>query len=134
MVYNSKVQEYCLSPKNCRSMDKNDPNIGFGKVGSAACGDFMYIFLRIENNIITDASFKTFGCGSAIAASSLGTELTQGKSLDRVEKDVTNDKIFSELKLPPIKRHCSILVEEGIKDAIRDYNSPTKKAMRANNM
>ena len=130
MAYNKMVLQYCLEPKNCRSMDKNDSNVGFGQVGSAACGDIVQLFLKIHDGKIVDASFKAFGCGSAIAASAFGTELLNGKNVDTAQSEVTNEVLFNTLKLPPIKRHCSILVEECIAEAIRDYNSTAKTNAR----
>lgn len=125
------VMKYCLDPKNCRSMDKNDPYVGVGQVGSLQCGDIVEVFLRIENDQILDASFRVFGCGSAIAASAFGVELLSGKNVHEAKTEVTNDKLFYTLGLPPIKRHCSVLVEECIEAAILDYNSESKTRMRS---
>ncbi|KAK9487310.1 NifU-like N terminal domain-containing protein, partial [Lipomyces starkeyi] len=110
-------------PRNVGSMDKNDANVGTGLVGAPACGDVMKLQIRVDDNgIISDVKFKTFGCGSAIASSSYLTELVRGMSLDEAGK-VKNTTIAKELSLPPVKLHCSMLAEDAIKSAIKDYKS-----------
>lgn len=131
MSYNDLVMKYCLEPKNCRSMDIKDPYVGFGQVGSAACGDIVQVFLYIKDDVIEDASFKAFGCGSAIAASAFGVELLSGKQTQQAQQEVTNEYLFKTLGLPPIKRHCSVLVEECITAALEDYNSDKKRSARS---
>lgn len=131
MPYTDITMKYCLDPKNCRSMDSQDPYVGVGQVGSLICGDVIKVFLRIENDQILDASFQVFGCGSAIAASAFGVELLSGKNVHEAQAEVTNDILFHTLGLPPIKRHCSVLFEEGLEAAILDYNSEAKMHMRS---
>ncbi|KAK9368023.1 NifU-like N terminal domain-containing protein [Lipomyces kononenkoae] len=112
-----------IAPRNVGSMDKNDVNVGTGLVGAPACGDVMKLQIRVDDNgIISDVKFKTFGCGSAIASSSYLTELVRGMSLDEAGK-VKNTTIAKELSLPPVKLHCSMLAEDAIKSAIKDYKS-----------
>ena len=121
MSYSEQVLDHYDNPRNVGSFDKADPNIGTGLVGAPACGDVMKLQIRVdENGIITDAKFKTYGCGSAIASSSLVTEWVKGKSLDEAGK-IKNTKIAEELALPPVKIHCSILAEDAIKAAIKDF-------------
>ncbi|RME27329.1 MAG: Fe-S cluster assembly scaffold IscU, partial [Deltaproteobacteria bacterium] len=109
------------NPQNVGSLDKSDPNVGTGLVGAPACGDVMKLQLRInEDGIIEDAKFKTFGCGSAIASSSLVTTMVKGRSIEEAEK-IRNSEIAAELALPPVKIHCSVLAEDAIKAAIADY-------------
>ncbi len=121
MSYSSKVIEHYENPRNVGSLDKNDPNVGTGLVGAPACGDVMKLQLKIDDNgVIQDAKFKTFGCGSAIASSSLVTEWVKGMNIDQAEK-IQNSAIAEELNLPPVKIHCSVLAEDAIKAAIADY-------------
>jgi nitrogen fixation NifU-like protein len=120
MAYSEKVLDHYENPRNVGKMDPNDPNVGSGTVGAPACGDVMRLQIKIEDGIITDAKFKTYGCGSAIASSSLVTEWVKGKSLDEAGT-ITNSSIAEELALPPVKIHCSILAEDAIKAAIEDY-------------
>ena len=121
MAYSDKVLDHYENPRNVGSLDKEDPNVGTGMVGAPACGDVMKLQIQVDDNgIITDAKFKTYGCGSAIASSSLLTEWVRGQSLDEVEK-IKNSDIANELALPPVKIHCSVLAEDAIKSAIADY-------------
>ena len=121
MAYSDKVVDHYENPRNVGSLDKEDPNVGTGMVGAPACGDVMKLQIQVDDNgIITDAKFKTYGCGSAIASSSLLTEWVQGQSLDEVEK-IKNSDIANELALPPVKIHCSVLAEDAIKSAIAEY-------------
>jgi len=121
MAYSDKVVDHYENPRNVGTLDKNDPNVGTGLVGAPACGDVMRLQLRIgADGVIEDAKFKTFGCGSAIASSSLVTEWVKGKSVDEAAK-ITNSAIAEELSLPPVKIHCSVLAEDAIKAAIADY-------------
>lgn len=120
MAYSNKVIDHYENPRNVGSMDKNDPNVGTGMVGAPACGDVMKLQIKVEEGIITDAKFKTYGCGSAIASSSLVTEWVKGRTIDEASK-IKNSEIAEELALPPVKIHCSILAEDAIKAAIQDY-------------
>jgi nitrogen fixation NifU-like protein len=120
MAYSSAVIDHYENPRNVGSMDKNDPAVGTGMVGAPACGDVMKLQIKVEDGIITDARFKTYGCGSAIASSSLVTEWVKGKTLDQAQT-IKNTEIATELALPPVKIHCSILAEDAIKAAIEDY-------------
>ena len=121
MAYSDKVVDHYENPRNVGSLDKEDPNVGTGMVGAPACGDVMKLQIQVDDNgIITDAKFKTYGCGSAIASSSLLTEWVQGQSLDEVEK-IKNSDIAEQHALPPVKIHCSVLAEDAIKSAIADY-------------
>ena len=121
MAYSEKVIEHYENPRNVGSFDKGDESIGTGMVGAPACGDVMKLQIRVnDSGIIEDARFKTYGCGSAIASSSLVTEWVKGKSLDQAAK-IKNTQIAEELALPPVKIHCSILAEDAIKAAITDY-------------
>ena len=123
MAYSSKVVDHFENPRNVGSLDKNDPNVGTGLVGAPACGDVMKLQLRISDaGIIEDAKFKTFGCGSAIASSSLVTEWVKGRTLDEAMQ-IRNTQIAEELALPPVKIHCSILAEDAIKAAVQDYKA-----------
>ena len=122
MAYSEKVIEHYENPRNVGKMDANDPSVGSGTVGAPACGDVMRLQIRVEDGVITDAKFKTYGCGSAIASSSLVTEWVKGKSLDEAGT-ITNSSIAEELALPPVKIHCSILAEDAIKAAIQDYRN-----------
>src|SRR3954470_14131563 len=121
MAYGDKVLQHYENPKNVGTLDKNDPNVGTGLVGAPACGDVMRLQVKIsDDGKIEDAKFKTFGCGSAIASSSLVTEWVKGKSVDEAVK-ITNREIAKELALPPVKIHCSVLAEDAIKAAIADW-------------
>jgi len=122
MAYSQQVIDHYENPKNVGSFDKTDPDIGTGMVGAPACGDVMRLQIKVDNvtGIITDAKFKTYGCGSAIASSSLITEWVKGKTLDQAGS-IKNSEIAEELALPPVKIHCSILAEDAIKAAIHDY-------------
>ena len=120
MSYSEKILDHYNNPRNVGSMDKNDPNVGTGLVGSPACGDVMRLSIKVENGVIIDCKFKTFGCASAIASSSLVTEWIIGKSINDAEK-IKNIDIANELSLPPIKRHCSVLAEDAIESAVEDY-------------
>jgi len=123
MAYSEKVIDHYENPRNVGSFDKSDPSIATGMVGAPACGDVMKLQLKIdEKGIIEDAKFKTYGCGSAIASSSLVTEWVKGKSIDEAA-EIKNTDISEELALPPVKIHCSILAEDAIKAAIEDYRS-----------
>ena len=127
MAYSAKVIDHFDNPRNMGSLDKNDSTVGTGMVGAPACGDVMKLQLRInEKGIIEEAKFKTFGCGSAIASSSLITEWVRGKTIEDAET-ITNSEIAKELKLPPVKIHCSVLAEDAIKAAINDYKSKHDK-------
>ena len=120
MAYSSAVIDHYENPRNVGSLDKNDPTVGTGMVGAPACGDVMKLQIQVEDGVITDARFKTYGCGSAIASSSLVTEWVKGKTLDEAAT-IKNTTIAQELALPPVKIHCSILAEDAIKAAIEDY-------------
>lgn len=123
MSYSEKVIDYVENPRNVGTLDKNDPNVGTGLVGAPACGDLMRLQVKInDKGIIEDAKFKTFGCGSAIAASSLATEWLKGKTVEEAEQ-IKNTEIANELLLPPIKAHCSLLAEDSIKAAIADWRN-----------
>ena len=123
MAYSNKVIDHYENPKNVGALDKKDKNVGTGLVGAPACGDVMKLQIRVDDNgVIDQAKFKTFGCGSAIASSSLVTEWIKGKTLDEAES-VKNTEIAQELELPPVKIHCSILAEDAIKAAIKDYRN-----------
>src|SRR5438128_2990776 len=121
MAYSDKVIEHAENPRNVGTLDKEDPNVGTGLVGAPACGDVMRLQIKVgEDGVIEDAKFKTFGCGSAIASSSLATEWIKGKTVDEAET-IKNVDIVAELNLPPVKIHCSVLAEDAIKAAIEDY-------------
>lgn len=120
MAYSEKVVDHYENPRNVGSFDKNDDSVGTGMVGAPACGDVMKLQIKVQNGIITDARFKTYGCGSAIASSSLVTEWVKGKTLDEAAT-IKNSEIAQELALPPVKIHCSILAEDAIKAAVDDY-------------
>lgn len=127
MAYSDKVIDHYENPRNVGSFDKNDPNVGSGMVGAPACGDVMRLQIKVnDEGIIEDAKFKTYGCGSAIASSSLVTEWIKGKSLDEASA-IKNVDIAQELALPPVKIHCSILAEDAIKAAIEDYKKKKNK-------
>ena len=120
MAYSDKVLDHYENPRNVGTFDKNEINVGTGLVGAPACGDVMRLQIKVEEGVITDAKFKTYGCGSAIASSSLVTEWVKGKTIAEAGT-ITNSKIAEELALPPVKIHCSILAEDAIKAAIKDY-------------
>lgn len=121
MAYSDKVIDHYENPRNVGSLDKDDPSVGTGMVGAPACGDVMKLQIKVdENGIIRDARFKTYGCGSAIASSSLVTELVKGMHIDDAAK-IKNSQIAEELALPPVKIHCSILAEDAVKAAIHNY-------------
>jgi nitrogen fixation NifU-like protein len=120
MAYSEKVLDHYSNPKNVGTLDKSKPNVGTGLVGAPECGDVMRLQIEVNNGVITDAKFKTFGCGSAIAASSLATEWLKGKTLDEAVT-IDNMDLVEELNLPPVKIHCSVLAEDAIKSAINDY-------------
>ncbi|MCE2927193.1 MAG: Fe-S cluster assembly scaffold IscU [Rickettsiales bacterium] len=123
MAYSEKVIDHYENPRNVGSMDKNDDSVGTGLVGAPACGDVMKLQIKVSpNGIIEDAKFKTFGCGSAIASSSLITEWVKGKSIDEAQ-EIKNTQIAEHLALPPVKIHCSVLAEDAIKAAIADYKA-----------
>ena len=123
MAYSDKVLDHYENPRNVGSMDKNDPSVGTGMVGAPACGDVMKLQIKVnEQGIIEDAKFKTYGCGSAIASSSLVTELIKGKSLDQA-MEIKNSDIAEELALPPVKIHCSVLAEDAIRAAVAGVGS-----------
>ena len=127
MAYSEKVLDHYENPRNVGTMDKDSPDVGTGMVGAPACGDVMKLQIKVHEGIITDAKFKTYGCGSAIASSSLVTELLKGKTLDEAQ-DIKNSHIAEELALPPVKIHCSVLAEDAIKAAIKDYRSKNDNA------
>ena len=127
MAYSDKVLDHYSNPRNVGTLDKNDDSVGTGLVGAPACGDVMRLQLKIsDDGIIEDAKFKTFGCGSAIASSSLVTEWVKGKSIDEANA-LQNSQIAEELALPPVKIHCSVLAEDAIKAAIADYRAKATK-------
>ncbi len=125
MAYSDKVLDHYSNPRNVGSLDKGSKDVGTGVVGAPECGDVMKLQIQVEGDRIVDAKFKTFGCGSAIASSSLATEWIKGKTLDEAEK-IKNTEIVEELSLPPVKIHCSVLAEDAIKAAISDFKN--KKA------
>jgi nitrogen fixation NifU-like protein len=120
MAYSEKVIDHYQNPKNVGTLDKSKSNVGTGLVGAPECGDVMRLQIEVNDNVITDAKFKTFGCGSAIAASSLATEWLKGMTLEEAVK-MDNMELVEELNLPPVKIHCSVLAEDAIKSAINDY-------------
>jgi nitrogen fixation NifU-like protein len=122
MAYSEAVLDHYENPRNVGKMDINDLDVGTGLVGAPACGDVLKLQIRVEDGIITDAKFKTYGCGSAIASSSLVTEWVKGRTLDEASA-IRNTDIAQELALPPVKIHCSILAEDAIKAAIEDYKT-----------
>ena len=126
MAYSDKVLDHFNNPRNLGSFDKTEKSVGTGIVGAPECGDVMKLQIKVENGTIVDARFKTFGCGSAIASSSLATEWMKGRSLEEASK-IKNTDIVNELSLPPVKIHCSVLAEDAIKAAIEDYR---KKAQQ----
>src|SRR5271169_476314 len=128
MSYSKAVLDHAENPRNVGTLDKSDPNVGTGLVGAPACGDVMRLQIKVdpETGIILDAKFKTFGCGSAIASSSLATEWIKGKTIDEAET-IQNSAIVEELNLPPVKIHCSVLAEDAIKSAIADFRAKRLK-------
>jgi nitrogen fixation NifU-like protein len=126
MAYSTKVIDHYENPRNVGALDKNDETVGTGLVGAPACGDVMKLQIKVEDGVIKDAKFKTFGCGSAIASSSLITEWVKGKTIEEAQA-IRNTEIAQHLALPPVKIHCSILAEDGIKAAIADYQSKQKE-------
>ena len=131
MAYSDKVIDHFKNPRNMGSLDKSDPSVGTGVVGAPECGDVMKLQLKIgPNNVIEDARFKTFGCGSAIASSSLATEWVKGKTIDEALQ-LKNTDIVNELSLPPVKIHCSVLAEDAVKAALADYMNKNGKSVAA---
>jgi len=122
MSYSDKVIDHYENPRNVGTLDKDDPSVGTGMVGAPSCGDVMRLQIKVEEGIITDAKFKTYGCGSAIASSSLVTEWVKGRTLDQAA-EIKNSDIAVELALPPVKVHCSVLAEDAIKAAIENYQT-----------
>lgn len=130
MAYSEKVIDHYENPRNVGSFDKEDPSVGSGMVGAPACGDVMRLQIKVSpEGIIEDAKFKTYGCGSAIASSSLVTEWVKGKSIDEAAA-IKNSEIAEELELPPVKIHCSILAEDAIKAAVADYREKASTLIR----
>ena len=130
MAYSDKVIDHYNEPRNVGSLDKGDDSVGTGMVGAPECGDVMKLQIKVENDVIVDAKFKTFGCGSAIASSSLATEWLKGRSIQE-GLEIRNTDIVEELSLPPVKIHCSVLAEDAIKAAIKDYKQKTGKSEEA---
>ena len=126
MAYSNQVLDHYENPRNVGSFDKNDADVGTGIVGAPSCGDVMKLQIKVEDGIITDAKFKTYGCGSAIASSSLVTEILKGKTLAEAQQ-IKNSDIATELALPPVKIHCSVLAEDSILAAITDYKNKQEK-------
>ena len=126
MAYSDKVEDHYNNPRNVGSLDKNSQTVGTGVVGAPECGDVMKLQIEVEGDTIVDAKFKTFGCGSAIASSSLATEWIKGKKIDEALQ-ITNSDIVEELSLPPVKIHCSVLAEDAIKSAIADYKQKSSE-------
>ena len=128
MAYSDKVLDHYENPRNVGKLDDGDENVGTGMVGAPACGDVMRLQIKVgDDGVIEDAKFKTYGCGSAIASSSLLTEWVKGKSLDEAQ-EIKNTAIAEELALPPVKIHCSVLAEDAIKAAVRDYREKNESA------
>ena len=131
MAYSDKVLDHYENPRNVGTLDKNDPSVGTGMVGAPACGDVMKLQIKVnEAGVIEDAKFKTYGCGSAIASSSLVTEWIKGKTLDQV-MEIKNSDIAEELALPPVKIHCSVLAEDAIRAAVADLKAKQGNAQEA---
>jgi nitrogen fixation NifU-like protein len=132
MAYSNKVLDHYNNPRNVGSLDKSDPAVGTGMVGAPECGDVMKLQVKVnpQTGVIEDAKFKTFGCGSAIASSSLATEMLKGKTVDEA-LTIRNTEIVNELSLPPVKIHCSVLAEDAIKAAIRDYKKKQESTQPA---
>lgn len=124
-MYSDKVLDHYENPRNVGKMDKEAKDVGTGMVGAPACGDVMQLQIKVEDGVIEDAKFKTYGCGSAIASSSLLTEWVKGKSLEEAG-NISNTELAKELSLPPVKIHCSVLAEDAIKAAIQDYRSKSE--------
>jgi nitrogen fixation NifU-like protein len=122
MAYSGQVLDHYENPRNVGKLDKSDPRVGTGLVGAPACGDVLQLQIQVDEGVITDAKFKTYGCGSAIASSSLVTTWLKGKSIDQADA-IKNSDIAEELALPPVKIHCSILAEDAIKAALADYRA-----------
>ena len=122
MAYSDKVLDHYANPKNVGTLDKSKPNVGTGLVGAPECGDVMRLQIEVVDNIIVDAKFKTFGCGSAIASSSVATEWLKGKSVEEAAK-LDNMDLVEELNLPPVKIHCSVLAQDAVQSAINDYRT-----------
>jgi nitrogen fixation NifU-like protein len=120
MAYSKQILDHYENPRNVGKMDMKDPQVGTGMVGAPSCGDVMKLQIRVEDNVITDAKFKTYGCGSAIASSSLLTEWVKGKTTQQIEA-IKNTDIVEALSLPPVKIHCSVLAEDSIRAALKDY-------------
>ena len=129
MAYSAAVLDHYNNPRNVGKMDLSDPNVGTGMVGAPACGDVMKLQIKVEKDIIQNAVFKCYGCGSAIASSSIITEMLKGMSLDDAEQ-IKNVEVVEQLNLPPVKIHCSVLAEDSIKAAIKDYKSKQLEAHR----
>ena len=125
MAYSEKVLDHYENPRNVGKYDPNEPDIGTGMVGAPACGDVLKLQIKVEDDVIIDAKFKTYGCGSAIASSSMVTEMLKGKTLDEAG-EIKNTHIAEELALPPVKIHCSVLAEDAIVSAINDYKEKHK--------
>ena len=125
MAYSEQVLDHYDNPRNVGKMDITDPTVGTGMVGAPACGDVMKLQIKVNGGVIEDAKFKTYGCGSAIASSSLLTEWVKGKTLDEA-REIKNTDIVEELSLPPVKIHCSVLAEDAIKSAIKDYTNKNR--------
>ena len=129
MAYSEKVLDHYNNPRNVGKMDPKDPMVGTGMVGAPACGDVMRLQIKIEEGVCTNAVFKTYGCGSAIASSSLLTEWVKGKTVTAIQ-EIKNTEIVEELNLPPVKIHCSVLAEDAIKSAVKDYISKQPREHR----
>ena len=127
MAYSDKVVDHFNNPRNMGSFKKDEEGVGTGMVGAPECGDVMKLQIKVQNDMIVDAKFKTFGCGSAIASSSLATEWLKGKTIDEAQK-IKNTDIVQELNLPPVKIHCSVLAEDAIKSALADYKEKNRVA------
>ena len=125
-MFSEKMMDHCQNPRNVGSLDENDNNVGTGLVGSPVCGDMLQFWLRIEDNVVKDAKFKTFGCGGASSSSSLMTEKIIGKTIEDALK-ITNKELAEELELPKLKVHCSVMAEEAIAKAIENYRKKNKK-------
>jgi nitrogen fixation protein NifU and related proteins len=124
-MFSEKMIDHCQHPRNVGKLDENDKNVGTGLVGSPVCGDMLQFWLKIENNVVVEAKFKTFGCGGAISSSSLMTEKITGKTVEEALK-ITNKEIVEELQLPPLKIHCSVMAEEAIAKAVENYREKNK--------
>jgi nitrogen fixation NifU-like protein len=131
MAYSQQVIDHYENPRNVGSYAKDDPDVGTGIVGAPACGDVMRLQIKVQDGVITDARFKTYGCGSAIASSSLVTEWVKGKTLEQAQT-ISNSEIAAELALPPVKIHCSILAEDAIKAAVEDYKQRHENTTQPN--